>query len=56
VARLRAPKDADKDLADARVVKYPDLETSGPFVLTIDSTGPRSGDEILPGAEENAGP
>lgn len=53
---LYAPKDADKDLADAKTVKYPDLETSGPFVLTIDSTGPRSSDEILPGAEESAGP
>ena len=53
---LYAPKDADKDLADARAVKYPDLETNGPFVLTIDSTGPRSSDEILPGAEEDAGP
>lgn len=53
---LYAPKDADKDLADAKSVKYPDLETSGPFVLTIDSAGPRSRDEILPGAEENAGP
>jgi hypothetical protein len=55
-ACLYAPKDADRDLAEANVVKYPDLETSGPFVLTIDSTGPRISDEILPGAEESAGP
>jgi len=53
---LYAPTDADRDLKEAYAAKYADLEADHPFLLTIDSSGPSISDEILPGAEENAGP